>query len=150
MIYRLSPAQTKNCWVWYKKKVHKFEYMLLSKLLFFLSCCNLILCRVMYNSSEGRSKLWFVNQEEWIKKILKVNFKGMKGRGGIWKIKKRGWKYGTGPGLLKMGGGKGGWHFSYLIFSRFIIYARFIIYKLLYPLQNYVMRLMKKYFFLRP
>ena len=125
----LLPKQN-YCWVWYKKKVHKFEYMLLSKLLVFLSCCNLILCRVMCNSSEGRSKLWFVNQEEWIKKILKVNFKGMrggKGGGGIWKIKKRGWKYGTGPGLLKMGGRKGGWHFSYLIFSRFIIFARFII-----------------------
>ena len=36
---------------------------------------------------------------------------------GIWKIKKRGWKY---AGLLKK---KEGWHFSYLIFSRFIIFT---------------------------
>ena len=38
--------------------------------------------------------------------------------GGIWKILKRGWKYGAGAGLLK----RGCLHFSYLIFSRFIIF----------------------------
>ena len=47
--------------------------------------------------------------------------------GGIWKIKKskkRGWKYGAGASLLKRGGGggRGGWHFSYLNFSKFIIF----------------------------
>ena len=36
-----------------------------------------------------------------------------------WKIKKKGWKYGAGAGLLK----REGWHFSYLIFSRFAIFA---------------------------
>ena len=43
------------------------------------------------------------------------------GEGGISKIKKRGRKYGAGAGLLKNGGG-GGWHFSFLIFSRFVIF----------------------------
>ena len=38
---------------------------------------------------------------------------------GLWKILKRGWKYGAGAGLLK----RGGWNFSYLIFSRFIIFT---------------------------
>ena len=37
------------------------------------------------------------------------------------KLKNRGWKYGAGAGLLKKGGG--GWHFSYLVFSRFIIFT---------------------------
>ena len=44
---------------------------------------------------------------------------------------KRGWKYDTGTGLLK--GGRGGWHFSYLIFSRFIIFIfrnYFTLYKI--------------------
>ena len=48
-----------------------------------------------------------------------VNFKYLCRRGGIWKIKKREWKYGAGASLLK----RGSWHFSYLIFSRFIIFA---------------------------
>ena len=39
--------------------------------------------------------------------------------GGIWKIKKRGWKYGVGAGLLK----RGAWHFSYLSFWRFVIFT---------------------------
>ena len=106
----LLPKQN-YCWVWYKKKVHKFEYMLLSKLLVFLSCCNLILCRVMCNSSEGRSKLWFVNQEEWIKKILKVNFKGMRGGkgggGGLEKLKKGVGSMVQGQVFLKWVGEKG-------------------------------------------
>ena len=38
--------------------------------------------------------------------------------GGTRKIKKGGWMYGAGAGLLK----REGWHFSYLIFSRFIIF----------------------------
>ena len=38
------------------------------------------------------------------------------------KIKKRGWKYDPGAGLLK-GGGTSTWHFFYLIFSRFIIFT---------------------------
>ena len=40
----------------------------------------------------------------------------------------------------------GGWHFSYLIFSSFIILS-FSNLELLYPLQNCVMHLKKKYFF---
>ena len=43
----------------------------------------------------------------------------LEGRAGIWKILKSGWKYGAGAGLLK----RGDWHFSYLIFSRFIIFT---------------------------
>ena len=38
--------------------------------------------------------------------------------GGTWKIKKGGWMYVAGAGLLN----REGWHFSYLIFSRFIIF----------------------------
>ena len=40
-------------------------------------------------------------------------------------LKKGGWKYGVGAGLLNGGGGGGGWswHFFYLIFSRFIIFT---------------------------
>ena len=57
-----------------------------------------------------------------------VNFDYLPQMGGIWKIKKRGWKYGTGADLLKWGRGGGGvgrlgWHFSYLIFSRFSIFT---------------------------
>ena len=48
--------------------------------------------------------------------FILITFPG--GRG-IWKIKKREWKHGAETGLLK---GEGGWHFSYLIFSRFIIF----------------------------
>ena len=48
----------------------------------------------------------------------RVNFDNLhqrrEGGGGIWKIEKRGWKYGA--------GGAGG-HFSYFSFSRFIIFA---------------------------
>ena len=40
--------------------------------------------------------------------------------GKIWKIKKRGWKNHAGAGFLKRGGG---WHFSCLIFSKFIIFT---------------------------
>ena len=42
------------------------------------------------------------------------------GGGGGWlKIKKKRWKYGAGAGLLK----RGDWHFSYLIFSKFVIFT---------------------------
>ena len=33
-----------------------------------------------------------------------INFKYLPGEGGIWKIKKRGWKYGAGVGLLRRKG----------------------------------------------
>ena len=46
-----------------------------------------------------------------------VNFDYLPRRGRTWKIKRGGWMYGAGAGLLK----REGWHFSYLIFSRFII-----------------------------
>ena len=36
-----------------------------------------------------------------------------------WKIKKRGWKYSARAGFLEWGG----YHFSYLMFSRFIIFT---------------------------
>ena len=61
---------------------------------------------------------------------------------GIWKIKEKGWKYGAGAGPLK----RGGWHFSFLIFSRFIIFTFRNYLTLCYPLQNCVMHLKKKSF----
>ena len=50
---------------------------------------------------------------------------------------KKGWKYGAGAGLLKRGGG---WHLSYLIFSRFIIFTfwnYFILCKIVVCKKNY-------------
>ena len=92
------------------------------------------------------------------------------------KLKKRGWKYEAGAGLLKRAGG----HFSSLIFSRFIIFtfrnyftnlqshyqlqdaayisSKHLVHpapdddfvKLLHSLQNCIMHLKKNYFFLPP
>ena len=52
-----------------------------------------------------------------------VNFKYLPWRGGNLKNQKKWWKYGAGAGLFKRMGGMGSWHFSYLIFSRFIIFT---------------------------
>ena len=41
--------------------------------------------------------------------------------GGIWKIKKRGWKYGVGAGLLKRGGG-----LVFFLFNFFKVYHFYI------------------------
>ena len=55
------------------------------------------------------------------KRVGKVNFNDLLRRGGgwLWKIENREWKYDAGAGLLN----RGGWHFSYLIFSSFIIFT---------------------------
>ena len=50
-----------------------------------------------------------------------MNFNCFPWRGNLKKLKK-GWKYGVGAGLLK--GEGGGWHFSDLLFSRFLICYR--------------------------
>ena len=60
---------------------------------------------------------------------------------GIWKIKKIGWKYGAGAGLLK----RGELALFLFIFSRFIIFTFRN-----YPLQICFMHLKKKYFFPPP
>ena len=49
-----------------------------------------------------------------------VNFHSIPSRGEGSQKLKRGWKYGAGAGLLK---GGWGWHFSYLVFPRFIIFT---------------------------
>ena len=74
------------------------------------SVLQFIYCASIYHSvdiptpflQEGRSKFWLPSMEE-----------------GIWKINKSGWKYGAGAVLLK----RREWHFSNLIFSRFIIFT---------------------------
>ena len=48
-----------------------------------------------------------------------VNSNYLPRNGELWKIEKRGWKYGAGADLLK----RGDWLFSYLICSRFIIFT---------------------------
>ena len=60
--------------------------------------------------------------------------------GGIWKNKKRGWKYGAEAGLLE---GGSDWHFSYLIFSRFIIFK----FRNYFTLCNIVLRIWRKIIF---
>ena len=55
--------------------------------------------------------------------------------------KKRGWKYGAGAGLLE--GGRGDWHFSYLIFSRFIIFK----FRNYFTLCKIVLRIWRKIIF---
>ena len=54
------------------------------------------------------------------------------------RLKKGGWKYGVTAGLLK----REGWHFSYLILSRFIIFTCRN-----YPLQSYYAFEGKVFFF---
>ena len=66
--------------------------------------------------------------------------------GGIWKIKKRGWKYGEGAGLLKKE--QGGWNFSYLAFSRFIIFTFRNYFR--YPLDTKIVMHLEKKIFLSP
>ena len=63
--------------------------------------------------------------------------------GGICKIKKRGWKYGAGIGILK----RRGWLFSYLIFSRFIIIFTFRSY---FTLRKIVLCVWRKIIVLSP
>ena len=76
----------------------------------------------------GRSKFWLPPSEE---RICKINTSG--------------WKYGAGVGVLIKG--RVGWHFSYLIFSRFIIFTFRYYFTFL---QNCFMHLKKNYFFLPP
>ena len=71
----------------------------------------------------------------WSKKI---NLKNLKFKN--LKNKKKGWKYGAGAGLLKRGGS---WHFSYLIFSRFIIFA----FRNYFTLCKIVLRIWRKIIF---
>ena len=60
---------------------------------------------------------------------------------GLWQIKKRGWKYCSGSGLLKRRRG-----LALFVFNFFQVY-HFYMLKLLYSLQNCVMPLKKKVFF---
>ena len=81
----------------------------------------------------------------FLKEREEVNFNYLPWEGRLWKIFKRGWKYGAGAGLLKR---RGGWHFSHLFFSRFIIFTfrnYFILCKTVLCIQR-----KKKFFFLLP
>ena len=129
----LLASKTKfNCF----KKMYIFSYSLLPKI-FKLRKSSLrlvFLVKIAYNIVRTPSP--FLKRGE-------VNFDYLPWRGGIWKIRKRGWKYRAWAGSLKKRVGR----LTLFLFNFFNVY-HFCIQKLLYPLQNFVIHLEKIYFFL--
>ena len=121
-----------NCF----KKMSIFSYSLLPKILKLRrSSLRLVfLIKIVYN---------IVRTPSPVLKRGEVNFHYLPWRGGIWKIRKRGWKYRAWAGSLKKRVGR----LTLFLFNFFNVY-HFYIQKLLYPLQNFVIHLKKIYFFL--